>query len=62
VVESVNIFTGGTRLLLLPVKKLLDLRVPDDRRALVVIQKPLDDVRQRRGVDLPALNLERRRA
>jgi hypothetical protein len=40
-------------MLLFPLKDFFDGRMPDDRDALIVIEKPLDHVRNRINIDLP---------
>lgn len=46
-IEAEHIFAGQTALFLLPLKQFFDLGVLDDSNALVIIEKPLDYVRQR---------------
>ena len=52
--EIEDFFTGVTTLLLLPLKKLFNLRMLDDGDSFVVVEEPLDHVRNRIVVDAPA--------
>src|SRR6266542_6420099 len=46
-IEAEHIFARQTAFLLLPLKQFFDFCVLDDSHALVIVEKPLDYVRQR---------------
>jgi hypothetical protein len=60
-IEPEDAFVLAARFTLLPVKKLFDLRMTDDSHTLVIVDKPLNDIRQRRGVNLARPRVLKRR-
>ena len=51
-IEIEDILAGVATLFLFPMKQFFDLRMFDDGHALVIIEEPLDDIRQRVIVDV----------
>ena len=51
-IEIEDLFTGCAALLLLPLEQFFDLRVLDDGNPFIVVDEPLDYLRQRVIVDI----------